>query len=178
MTNHPLPEGTWIRSKVAVSDSGDFNDRYAPAGALGKIVGASTKDGSAYDVVFWPTFVSNFWDAREIDADAEILPAGHPDIPSDERFDLASAVADIVADGDVDEQARTVTAPASVGDRIRKAAPTFGDPTATRAILEAVDGMGDGREVVMDFERFDALAKLVGVGDRLDGRDDPFAPAA
>jgi hypothetical protein len=118
-TEQFLKDGTWIRSKVAVSDTGDHNERSAEAGALATI---ERIDGSgettSYSVVFWPSFIQNIWDQTEILQDAEILPEGHPDIPSRGEYDFASAVADIVAEGEIDEDEGTVTAPEEVVARI------------------------------------------------------------
>ncbi len=170
-----IQDGTWIRSNVPVTDGGDYNERTAAAGAVGRVeLSGGTGDGASYSVVFWPSFVSNFWDRSEIDEDATVLPEGHPDIPTKEEFDFASAVADIVADGDVDPDERTVTAPESVVDRIVAGAGAgrYGaNPEVARMVRELC-GEG-GCEVTFSFEEFDALAELAGVGDRLN-LDDPF----
>lgn len=167
-----IKDGTWIRSNIPVTDGGDYNERTAPAGALGRVDGSGPS--STFTVVFWPSFITNEWDLSEIEQDATILPKGHKDIPTKEEFDFASAVADIVADGDVDPDERTVTAPEGVVDRIVAGAGAgrFGaNPDIARMVGELC-GEG-GCEVTFSFEEFDALADLAGVGDRLN-LDDPF----
>lgn len=162
-----LEVGTWLRSKVGVADSGDCGEREAPAGALGCIDAVYGDGGQpSYSVVFWPSFISGFWDDGQIAEDAEILPPGHPDIPGRVEYDFASAVADIVADGEVDEEEGTVTAPRDVVDRII-AGMSEGRYAGCREVAEI---LGDGgKPVEMTFADFDRLAAAAGVGDRLAG---------
>ena len=121
-------------------------------------------------MTFWPSFVSNFVTLEEIGTDLEILPDGHPDIPTPAEFDFASAVADIVAEGDIDEDERTVTAPAEVVARILAGARE-GRYAGTPEVAELL-GTG-GSEVTLSYEDFDRLAVAAGVGDRLCGDDGP-----
>ncbi len=169
-TEQALKDGTWIRSKVAVGDCGDYNEREAPAGALATIekIGGSGPTAS-YSVVFWPSFITNFWNTEEIARDAEIMPEGHPDIPTPGEYDFASAVADIVAEGSVDDD-QTVTAPRSVVDRVLAGARQ-GRYAANPEVAEIL-GSG-GREVVLPFADFNRLAAIAGVGDRLAMTDAP-----
>jgi hypothetical protein len=160
-----LKDGTWIRSKVPVGDTGDYNERTAEAGALAKIerIGGSGENAQ-FSVVFWPTFITNFWDHAEVVSDAEILPDNHPDIPSEAEYDFASGVADIVADGEVDHDENTVTAPVEVVERILAGAKEgryAGNPEVAKLLGEG------GEEVTLSFEEFDRLAEIAGVGDRL-----------
>lgn len=162
-----LTAGTWIRSLVDVSDSGDFNDRHAKAGALGMIdeVRADDPRGRSYVVVFYPSFILNNWTADEIAREAVVLPENHPDIPSAEAFELTSAVADLVADGDVDEADRTVYATDATVRRIMgNAHVAFDEAPEIREILKA-SLRPDG--VALSFESFDRLAEIAGIGDRV-----------
>ncbi len=162
-----LTAGTWIRSLVDVSDSGDFNDRFAKAGAIGMIdeVRADDPKGRAYVVVFYPSFILNAWTEDEIAREAVVLPENHPDIPTPEAFELTSAVADLVADGDVDYADRTVYATDAIVRRIiQNAGACFDDAPEVRSILA---GSLRPEGVALPFESFDRLAEIAGIGDRV-----------
>lgn len=162
-----LTKGTWIKAHVPVSDSGDFNDRHAPAGAVGQIVDVrlDAADGPSYAVAFYPTFILNNWDHDEILREAKVLPLGHDEIPAPAAFELTSAIADMVADGDVDVDARRVFVTDEVLDRVRaNLHAAYDEEGAYRELIEPNVG-ADGLE--MPFEDFDALAKLAGIGDRV-----------
>jgi hypothetical protein len=160
--SHPLNQGTWIRTRVLASDSGDFSDREAPAGSLGRI---ESVEGGSYGIVFWPSFVQNTWDFAEVDADAEVLPDGHPDIPSEAVYDLPSAVADILAEGDFDDAEGTVSASADVASRILAGAALAGvNEAAIRGLVPASSAREGLSLATKDFNR---LAALVGIGERL-----------
>lgn len=182
MTDTSIPvlaQGTWVRSRVPVSDGGDYNEREADAGALGTIDLVNTlPDGRPnYNVVFWPTFICCWFNAEEAASDLEVLPAGHPDIPTPEAYDLPSAVADILVEGDVDEDEAMVTAPAGVVARILAGATVERVGAEGRALVEGIlsgdRADGDTGEVGVSFPDFNRLAALVGVGDRLDLEDAP-----
>lgn len=163
----PLTKGTWIKALVPVSDSGDFNDRREPAGAVGQIVDVrlDAVDGPSYAVAFYPSFILNNWDHAEVMAEARVLPAGHDEIPSPEAFELTSAIADMLADGDVDIDARRVFVTDEVLSRVRaNLHAAYDEEGAYRELIEANVGE-DGLE--MPFEDFDALARLAGIGDRV-----------
>jgi hypothetical protein len=100
MSRHPLRQGTWIRSNVAIGDSGDFSEREAPPGAVGYVeyVEDHRSDGTpgfSYSIHFIPSGISNRFDDNEIDTQADILDVDDPAIPHKTERDLYEAVANL-----------------------------------------------------------------------------------
>lgn len=161
--SHPLPTNTWLRSEHPVMDEGDHGERNAPAGALGRIVSIDQRADAApiYQVVFHPSGIVNFFETREIDSDFDVLPKDSPEIPPLEELHLVDAVLDVYYSGQVDEDTQTVSIDLSLADRLALAAKAA-SPEVEAAIAEML--APDGAAIPL--AKADALAALVGVGDR------------
>ena len=178
-TAHPMPAGSWVKARVQVEDSGEHNVRVAEAGSAGRVESVEEWGGRvSYVVVFHPSGVVAEWDEDDLDANAEALAPGHPDIPSDAARSLAGAVSDIVALGLADADDAVFVVAGDVVERVRSHATpeAVGEPEA--AEVDALIGRPVGRlgNVRLAFEAFDRLAALVGVADRSPARDDGFSP--
>ncbi|MFG1187813.1 hypothetical protein [Xanthobacter aminoxidans] len=183
--SHPLPRNARFVSRVAVQDSGDYNERGAPAGQIGiidSVIGRA--DAVQYSVVFWPSGIANFWEPHELDQGAEPLLPGDPRAPSPALFDVVNQVnqwfvSDLVDEGadllcvPVNDAAAAAAALQGVLDAGQVCPLLDGDElaAAVEILTQAIAAAGKGREIQLSFETADQLAAAVGVADRLGGAD-------
>lgn len=165
---HPLPLGTAIRSRLSQMDEGDFGERHSLPGAVGFIVGYFPKQDSCYHVAFEPSGVLGFWSGAEVDALAEVLPEGHADIPTSAERALSLAVRDLFYDCQHDEERQEVLVPAEAAMRLRAAVNAPGvKPEVVGAIFGLFPYASEFNRSMVSFTAVNALAELIGVGDRL-----------
>jgi len=176
MSRHPLRKGTWIRSKVAIGDSGDFSEREAPAGAVGYIeyVEDHRSDGTpgyGYSIHFIPSGICNRFDDHEIDTQADVLDVEDPAIPHKTERDLYEAVANLYYKTKRDEDREVVFV---TPEHRRLVCECFEASDALNEMSYAprVRLMFDVCERVaglyaVPFDKVDAMAELCGVKDRL-----------
>ena len=183
--SHPLPRNARFVSRIAVQDSGDYNERGAPAGQIGiidSVIGRA--DVVQYSVVFWPSGIANYWEPHELDEAAEPLLPGDPRAPNPVLFDAVSQinnwfVSDFVDDGDdllcvpVEEAAAAAVALRGVLDAGQVCPVLDRDELAgaVEILTQAIAAAGSGREIQLSFETADQLAAGVGLADRLGGTD-------
>lgn len=174
LPNMPLIRGTWLRTLVPLMDEGDHGERHARAGAVGVVTQVERSEDIEgeykYHVVFHPSGVWNVFYTAEIVEDCEVLPSDSPDIPSLEERRLADAILEIYYSGGADEDERTVTIDMALSDRLLQAGKA-----ASEEIEAAIRDLLTPDGAPLPFSKVDALAELVGVGDRY-GAEAP-APA-
>lgn len=161
---HPLALGTHLRSSRPVMDEGDFGERYAPAGAVGEIVGIDPDDEHRfrYRIQYLPSGILNIDLAGELDQHGTVLPSRSPEIPSASARELAKAVLDVFYDSQVNEDDEVVDVDQEALSRLERAASNA-DPhsrPAVSAILSA-------DRTAVPFALLNDLAAAAGVADRL-----------
>jgi len=176
MSRHPLRQGTWIRSNVAIGDSADFNEREAPPGAVGYIeyVEDHRSDGThgfSYSIHFIPSGICNRFDDNEIDTQTDILNVEDPAIPHKTERDLYEAVANLYYKTKRDDD-REVVFVTPEHRRLIDECFEASDALSERNRAPAVRLLFDVSKRVADlyavsFGAVDTMAELSGVGDRL-----------
>lgn len=171
---HPLTRGTWVRSLIPVMDEGDYGERHAPEGAIGVIskvdAEKDVEGGFNYHIVFHPSGVWNVFSVAEIEQDCEVLPADSADIPSIEERRLVDATLEVFYSGSVDEGGGTVLIDLELADRLTECGKG-----ASEEVEAAIRDMLTPDGAPIPFSKVDALAELVGVGDRF--QRETHAPA-
>lgn len=162
---HPLTRGTWVRSLIPLMDEGDYGERHAPEGALGvisKVDGDKDVEGGInYHIVFHPSGVWNVFSDVEIRQDCEVLSADSPEIPSVEERRLVDATLEVFYSGSVNEDAGTVEIELELADRLAGCGKASSDE-----VEAAINDMLTPDGSPIPFSKVNALATLVGVGDR------------
>ncbi len=161
----PKPaQNAWIKALIPIMDEGDYGERSAPAGAIGRVDSVDERgtDGPRFHVVFYPSGITNVFEAEEVDRDIEILPPQSPEIPSLGAVQLVDATLDIFYSGQIDEDAATVSIGGDLTRRLEIAQITA--PTSIQGPLQAVLSRSAS---AIPFGDVDSLAEAVGVGDRL-----------
>ncbi|MFG1270595.1 hypothetical protein V5F40_21835 [Xanthobacter sp. DSM 14520] len=183
--SHPLSKSARFVSKIAVQDSGDYNERGAPAGQIGIIDSVVGHPGAIqYSVVFWPSGIANFWEPHELDQDGEPLLPGDPRAPAPALFDVVNQVNQWFVSDFVDEGADLLCVPVEAAAAAAVALHGALDDgevcpvldrdeiaAAVEILTQAMAAAGSGREIQLSFETADLLAAAVGLADRLGGTD-------
>jgi hypothetical protein len=164
-----LKEGTAIRARGPQCDGGDFGERHCPAGSVGFIDMVLPDQECCYSVVFEPSGVTGFWSPEEIARDADVLPPGHPGIPSDQVIRLSRLARDLVYDFGHDHGSQTITVPRSYVEALAAAAAGTPAEDAVRAVFPSMEEVfPDGAvEATVTFEDADRISGAAGYSERL-----------